>query len=108
MTKGKDLIQKYPERVPIICVPGTNIYLERTKFLVDGNATIGSFMIILRKYMEHVKSHEAIFMFINEQLIPNTCSFYTAYNEHKNKTDDILYIYLKKELTFGSNKKLCK
>ena len=102
MTKGKELMKKYPERIPVICIANPDIHLEKCKFLVDGNATLASFIIILRKYMmTQVKSYEAIFLFVNDTLIPNSSTFYTMHSEHKNKRDDILYIHLKKELTFG-------
>tara|TARA_B100000900_G_C20478458_1_gene674423 strand:+ start:315 stop:638 length:324 start_codon:yes stop_codon:yes gene_type:complete len=95
--KSKYLLEKYPERKPIILRNEDN---KTYKFLAHNNHTISVILIPLRKKMD-IRSHESIFLFINKQIIPcSTDQIIDLYNKYKSK-DGFLYIDVRKENTFG-------
>jgi hypothetical protein len=94
--------EKYPNYIPIIVRPNDNkIKLLKSKFLVGGDITIGQFLCILRKKMENLKSSEAIYLFINNNLPTSTSLLSTVYAERQDKNTGMLYITVCKENTFG-------
>ena len=99
---GANLREKYPNRVPVVvvCKENINITLERTKFLVSSDSTIASFIILLRQYIT-LKKHEALFLIVNNTLVPNNSNLLSVYNDHKSTDDGLLYIHIAKENTFG-------
>lgn len=100
MNKSQRLISKFPGRVPVIIVPHGDISLRNTKFMVDGNQTVSLLLNQLRGQIS-VNRFEAIFLFINNTLVPSNTTLNRAYSDHKDSTDGILYIHLRKEATFG-------
>lgn len=99
-TYGDRLIAKHPGRIPVVCVLHGDVQLNRTRYLVDGNSHIGDLLSMIHK---HTKTHrfEAVFVFVNNTLLPNSETFYRAYEAHKNDEDGLLYVHLRKEATFG-------
>ena len=74
MLHASTLIQRYPGRIPVILKLSNDIHIDKCKYLVDGNSSISSFMALLRKYIKSNK-FEAIFLFINNTLVPNNSTF---------------------------------
>ena len=98
--KGAKLREKFPDRVPIIFVCHKDILLERKKYLVISTTTLGELLVLVRRNIK-LKRSEAIYPMINNTLAPNTSQLSTLYEQHANPDDEILYIYLTKENTFG-------
>lgn len=99
------IISKYPDRIPIICEKNqfTNNYINNTldkkKYLVPKDLTIGQFTYVLRKRMK-LSSTDAIFLFINNIIPQSGESMDKLYD--KNKDDDLfLYVLYSNENTFG-------
>lgn len=95
--------KKYPERVPVIIEINNNnknrLTLDKKKYLVPGDLTIGQFLYILRKRVK-LGSEEALFLFINNHIMaPNTLLAHVQKN-HRDK-DGFLYGELSLEQTFG-------
>jgi len=100
MTIG-DLLRKHPSRVPVTIKPKDEKsgYIDKTRYLIPRDMTVGTFI----KYIRHrisFKSHEAMFIFINNTLPPMTSTFDSLYKEHADN-DQMLYIIFSKENTFG-------
>jgi hypothetical protein len=100
MLHASSLLARHPGRIPVILIPSVNIDIDKCKYLVDGNTTISSFLFMLRKHIS-VHNFQAVFLFINNTLVPNNSTFFSLYNLHKNPDDDFLYIHLRLENTFG-------
>ena len=98
--KGSQLIAKHPGRVPVICKPHEGVELTRTKFLVDGNTIVGNFMAMIRSHVK-VNRFEAVYLLVNNTLIANNRTFFDVYHEHKDEEDEMVYIHIRKEATFG-------
>lgn len=95
------ILQKYPTRIPIICERANrNIQiLNRKKYLVPDDLTMGNFMFVIRKRL-YLAPEMAIYLFVNNKFINGSQSMSEIYE--KNKDDDgFLYIHYSGESTFG-------
>tara|TARA_B110000858_G_scaffold136833_1_gene155480 strand:+ start:2777 stop:3205 length:429 start_codon:yes stop_codon:yes gene_type:complete len=95
------ILQQYPTRIPIICERANqNIQiLNRKKYLVPDDLTMGNFMFVIRKRL-YLAPEMAIYLFVNNKFINGSQSMSEIYE--KNKDDDgFLYIHYSGESTFG-------
>jgi GABA(A) receptor-associated protein len=98
------IILKYPDRVPVIIEKDESseiISIDRKKFLVPEDLTVGQFLFVIRKRIK-LSPEKAIFLFVNNTL-PSTSSL-MSYLYKQNKDDDgFLYMLYAGEATFGNN-----
>jgi len=94
------IMEKYPDRVPIKVVTNDHMDLQRTKFLVPLNLTLGSFLAVIRKYLVSVEDYEALYIFIGGKLYPNTSTISRIWEDQQ--SDYYLLAIIAKENTFGS------
>ena len=97
------IVKKYPNRIPVIVEKSNHSDIpdmEKKKFLVPRDITMGQFTYIIRKRIE-LSSEQAMFMFVNNSLVPTSKTISTVYEEHK-KEDNFLYMRYSGENTFGS------
>jgi len=95
------ILEKYPERVPVICERLTKRIgeLDRKKYLCPGDLSLANFIYVIRKRMK-LAPEKAIYLFINNKLCPTSALLSQIYNENKDK-DGFLYIKYDGESTFG-------
>jgi len=98
------VLEKYPDRIPIICEPSKNlshndIIIDKNKFLVPFDFTIGQFIYVIRKRMK-LPTEKAIFLFINGFIPASSQMIGNIYKYHK-EPDGFLYITYSFENTFG-------
>ena len=98
--KGARLRDKFPDRVPVIFNCHKDVDMERNKFLVNNETTLGELLVIIRKQI-NLKRSEGLFTLIQNTLPPNTETISNLYEKFYDKNDHILYIDLTKENTFG-------
>ena len=95
---------KYNDRCPVICEKSKNqSYLpeiDKIKYLVPTNLTIGQFLFVIRKRI-HIKPEEAIFLFINGK-IPASGEFMGHIYARNKDADGFLYVKYAKENLFGT------
>jgi GABA(A) receptor-associated protein len=102
VSESARIISKYPDRIPIICEKATKQKipeLDKKKYLVPKDLTIGQFMYVIRKRLK-LDSSDALFLFVNGTIISNSTLINTIYDANKD-TDGFLYIVYSKESTFG-------
>ena len=90
------------EKIPIIIkyIEGCKkLPLEKEKYIIRRNMTLSEFHYVLNKKIKITKQ-QSIVLFINNTLQLNSSTMGSLYNEYKD-TDDILYITLRCENTFG-------
>ncbi|KAG0337034.1 ubiquitin-like protein atg8 [Podila humilis] len=96
--------QKYPDRVPVICEK-TDLAeiapLDKNKYLVPADLTVGQFMYVIRKRIE-LPPEEAIFIFVGDVLPPVAALISSLYEEYRDE-DGFLYITYSGESTFGNS-----
>lgn len=96
--------EKYPKYIPVIVRPkDKSIQLLRYKFLVNGEITVGQFMCIIRKKIRNIKSSEALFLIVNNSLIPSVHLLSLVYTQQVDKETNMLFFTLCNENTFGKN-----
>ncbi len=97
------ILNKYPDRLPIICERVKNSAsvppLDKIKFLVPKNLTIGQFIHVVRKRID-LSPTTAIFIFCNNTIPSSTSMMSTIYKEHHCE-DGFLYLNFNGEDTFG-------
>ncbi|XP_023877825.1 autophagy-related protein 8i [Quercus suber] len=99
---SKNIISKYPERVPIIIERYSRTDLpemEKKKFLVPRDMSVGQFIHILSSRL-HLTPGKALFVFIKNTL-PQTASLMGSIYESYKDDDGFLYMCYSSEKTFG-------
>ena len=99
--ESQRIIDKYPNRVPVICERmSLNVpQVDRKKYLCPGDLSLSNFMYVLRRRMK-LAPEKALYLFINDKLIPCTSLLATIYDKEKSE-DGFLYINYAGESTFG-------
>lgn len=105
--ESKKVIEKYPDKIPIICEKSTNNKnnkstpnIDKNKFLVPDDLLVSQFMFVIRKRLK-LPDTSGIFLFINSSHIPKSSSLIRdLYREFKNE-DGFLYITYSNENVFG-------
>ncbi len=96
--------KKYPDRIPIIVEKSDNckdiIDIDKHKFLVPIDLTMGQFVFVVRKRLK-LPSEKALFFFNNNSLPPTSKSLVDIDNNYKDK-DGFLYFIYSSENTFGN------
>lgn len=97
---SQKIMSKYPQRVPIIVDCKKEINLDKNKYIVPNDLTVGQFMYILKKRIK-INHEQSIFLLCNNQLIMNTELMNNLFNKRKDY-DGFLYIIISLENTFGN------
>ena len=106
------VLDKYPDRVPIICEKSRSHNnnnqlpnIDKNKDLVPFDLTIGQFMYVIRKRL-NLRAEEAIFLFVSNTIPPSSYIIGQVYHNHKDP-DGFLYIQYSKENVFGCGGPQC-
>jgi len=101
--ESENILKKYPNRIPVIVEKNlicNNINdIDKNKYLVPEELTIGQFIFIIRKRLK-LSADKALFIFINSKLIPTHTLMKDVYLNEKDE-DNFLYIIYASENTFG-------
>ena len=101
--ESENIIKKYPNRIPVIVERSEKCKeindIDKNKFLVPNDLTMNQFIYVVRKRLK-LSSEKALFVFINDKLMPNSRTLYEIYQEEKEE-DDFLYMKYASENTFG-------
>jgi GABA(A) receptor-associated protein len=101
-TECNGVLKRYPDRIPCIIEMSKRCTFnrpEKTKFLIPQNLSIGQLQYVIRKRIK-LSPDLAMFMFINNVLIPSSEELQRVYQEHKDE-DGFLYVVITSESTFG-------
>jgi GABA(A) receptor-associated protein len=101
--ESEKIIAKYPDRIPIICEKNqkskTTPEIDKTKYLVPFDLTVGQFMYVIRKRIK-LPPEQGIFLFINGYIPASSHMLNDLYYLYKDD-DGFLYITYSSENTFG-------
>jgi GABA(A) receptor-associated protein len=99
------ILLKYPDRIPILCekYPYSKNApdIDKHKYLVNYDLTLGQFMLVIRKRM-NIKPEVGLYIFINGIIHSNSTLLQQLYLDFRND-DGFLYIEYDNENTFGDN-----
>ena len=97
------ILKRYPTRIPVICEraePSDIALIDKHKYLVPVELIMGQFIFVIRRRLK-LDAAKAIFMFVNNQIIPpSNASLGELYEEYKSE-DGFLYMTYSGENTFG-------
>ena len=89
--KFDQLKEKYPQKIPVICIPGPNQEkLDKTKFLVPKDLTLGEFTFIVRQRLQ-----------LKKELLRTSDHIDLIHENYKCGETGFLYITYTKENCFG-------
>ena len=94
--------KKYPDRVPVIVErspKSTLPEIDKKKFLVPNNVTVGQFVGIIRERIK-MDPAQAMFVFIDNELPSLSTPLVQVYDKYKSD-DEALYMTYTGENTFG-------
>ena len=95
--------EKYKDKIPIIVeksIKSDIKDLDKKKYLVPNDITVGQFVYIIRKRIE-LTPEKAIFIFLENNTIPPTSSLLSKLYETHKDDDGFLYLTYAGENTFG-------
>ena len=104
--ESERLLTKYYDRIPIIVEKSASRNntlpdIDKHKYLVPKDLTIGQFQHVIRKRIK-LEPSIALFIFVNKNIIPPSTEFVSLiYDEYKSE-DGFLYICYATENTFGN------
>lgn len=100
--ESRRILDRYPDRIPIIVEVSKKSKiptLEKRKYLVPNEMTIGQFIFVLRKHTK-LSAEQGLYLFINN-IIPHTAALLsTVYDDQKDK-DGFLYCVINTESVYG-------
>jgi GABA(A) receptor-associated protein len=104
LTESISIKNKFPGRIPVIVEKASRIstdipLIDKNKFLVPGDITMGQFIFIIRKRLL-LEPEKALFIFVNNHLPLTTTLMREIYATHIDN-DGFLYINYTSENTFG-------
>lgn len=102
LQETKRIREKYPDRIPIIIEKSANSTvpdINKNKYLVPKEITIGQFIYIIRKRIE-LSQDKAIFLFLNDNIPATSNVLEQLYEEYKDE-DNFIYFTYAGEATFG-------
>lgn len=96
---------KHPDRIPVIVEKRARDQslpeIDKKKFLVPADLTIGQFVYVLRKRIK-LAPEQAIFIFVSSgTLPPSVAALQSVYDKYKDE-DGFLYMTYSGENTFGN------
>ena len=101
--ESEKIKEKYPNRFPIIVhkhKKSTLPDIEKSKFLVPAELSLGQFMYIVRRRIK-LDEKDSLFLFLNNTVMgASSDSISNIYEEHKDE-DGFLYITYCNENVFG-------
>jgi GABA(A) receptor-associated protein len=115
LSKSQSLRTKYPDKIPVIVdrANATTPKMNRNKFLVPADLTVGQFLYVIRKHMPALEAHEALFIFvktfkygkdekctINDTLPTPSSLMSSVYREYQDRSGYVFFS-ISTESTFG-------
>lgn len=100
--EAERVLAKYPDRIPVIVEQNSGCKLhpiDKTKFLVPNDLTIGQFVYVIRKRIK-LSPEKAIFLMVDSKLPATSSILSHVYQENKDK-DGFLYMSYSGENVFG-------
>jgi GABA(A) receptor-associated protein len=93
------LLGKYPDRVPVMVQSKIDAETQVLKYMVPRDRTIAQMIVQLRKHIK-MTPKQAVYLFVNNTLPPNSATVGQVWEQHKNE-DHVLHIVYSLENTFG-------
>ena len=80
--------------------------IDKAKFLVPSDLTVGQFVYVIRKRLS-LSADKALFVFVGAALPPTSQLMREVYAQHADREDGLLYVRYSGESTFGAHARAC-
>lgn len=96
------ILSKFLDRLPVIVTPAPRcpFVLEKTKYLVPMDITVGKFLHELRRHVQ-IGPTQAMFLYVGNDVMPPTAALISQIYERFKDPDGFLYMVYAGEDTFG-------
>lgn len=102
--ESSKVMQKYPDRLPVVCTRRDSCtsvpQIDKTKYLVPMDMTVGQFIAVLRKRLVLAPA-QAIFLLTESGQLPSTGDEVRTLHAAHRSADGFLYLRYAGENTFG-------
>ena len=104
-TESSKIMKRYEDRIPVICEKNRHDTgcpeIDKHKYLVPYNLTVGQFIYVIRKRIQ-LPASSALFLFVGDDatVLPVSLEMEHIYHRFKNK-DGFLYMLYSRENVFG-------
>ena len=102
--ESERVLLKYPDRIPVICEKNKNCNniedIDKKKYLIQYDITIGQFIFILRKRLK-LNEYNALFLTVNG-VMPSSSEYISLLYEKYKDNDNFIYFNYSSENTFGT------
>lgn len=102
--EARSIRMRYPARVPVIVERAERCTsvpcIDKAKFLVPSDLTVGQFVYTIRKRIE-LEPEKALFVFVGGTTLPPTSATMAAMDDAYRHEDGFLYMTYTSESTFG-------
>jgi GABA(A) receptor-associated protein len=95
--------RQYPDRIPVIVERAKDSdapLLAKNKYLVPSDVTLGRLIFEVRQHLR-IGSERAIFLYVNDNLLPSTQTLVSTLYTTQKDADGFLYVQYAGENTFG-------
>ena len=98
------ILRDCPNRVPVIAEVAPDSkdmpILKKNKYLVPYDMTINQFQFLIRRNINLTKD-SALYLITNGITLTGDKTMMEVYNNHKDKSDNFLYVFCASEITMG-------
>merc|ERR1712151_1108583 len=110
LAEAKRILDKYPDRVPVICerAPRSSLpEIDKKKFLVPGTMLVGEFKYVIHKHIQQqsgagiIAADETIYIHVHGTS-PKTGALLSEVHEQYKNADGFLYLTYSAENTLGA------
>jgi GABA(A) receptor-associated protein len=99
LRSSKRIRERFPDKIPVIVK--TDLHIDKNRFLIGGDATMGEFQHTVRRYMTgSLRDSDGLFFFINNTIPATSRLMSFLWKEYGNE-DGFLYIECCQESVFG-------
>ena len=98
------ILRDCPNRVPVIAEVAPDSkdmpILKKNKYLVPYDMTINQFQFLIRRNI-NLTQDSALYLITNGITLTGDKTMMEVYNNHKDKSDNFLYVFCASEITMG-------
>ena len=98
------IMAKYPDRIPVLVTrnerSSTTPFIDKNKYLVPCDLTIGQLLYVIRKRL-HMSPERALFLFVDNMIVSNSELVSSVYSVSHDPEDGFLHVVYSCENVFG-------